>query len=323
MKNKNIDINIADSTLGDEKDLVFVLKTTWLATYPNKEHGITKGDILTKDFDSEKKISTWRDTIKNSGKKSKYICVAKHNNKVVGFCLASKKKGLNELGVLYILPDYQRMGIGIKLMDRAVDWLGRKKKIFLKVASYNKNAIAFYKKYGFVKTGVTSSDRLINGKVMPEIEMALKLKQFKNLPYRKNVGVVFFKGDKYLLVQLSDGFWKMPQGGIHDGETKKQTLMRELKEELGTDKFKIIKEFPFRHQYNWDEGTLRYTNYRWRGQKQTFFLVEFTGDKITIDKEELKDYKWLTKNELIKAVDSNHPLLKGYKKLVEKLLKSK
>jgi putative (di)nucleoside polyphosphate hydrolase len=323
MKKYSSDIIIADSTLGDEKGLVFVLKTTWLATYPDIEHGITKEDILTKDFTSEKKISAWRDTIKNSGKKSKYICVAKHNNKVVGFCSASKKKKFNELGVLYILPEYQRMGIGRKLMDRAVDWLGRKKKIFLKVASYNKNAISFYERYGFIKTGATSRDRLINGKVMPETEMALNLKQFKNLPYRKNVGALFLKGDKYLLVQLSDGFWKMPQGGVHNEETGKEAIIRELKEELGTDKFKIIKQFPFRHQYDWDEGTLRHTNYRWRGQKQKFFLVKFTGYKIIIDKEELRDYKWLTKNELLKAVDSNHPLLKGYRKLVEKLLQTK
>ena len=321
MKINSSEIIIADSTLGDEKDLVHILKTTWLATYPSKEIGITKEDILSKDFDSEKKVSAWRETIKVSGKKSKYVCVAKDKDKIVGFCKASKKKGFNELDVLYILPEYQGMGIGRKLLDRAVDWLGRKKKIFLKVAAHNKNAIGFYEKYGFVKTGLIKRDRLVNGKVMPEAEMALRLKQVKNLPYRKNVGAVFFNGNKYLLVQLSDGFWKMPQGGIHDGETKKQALMRELKEELSTDKFKIIKEFPFRHQYNWDEGTLRYTNYKWRGQKQTFFLVEFTGDKITIDKEELIDYKWLTKNELIKAVDSNHPLLKGYRKLVEKLLK--
>ena len=46
-----------------KKYIVFVLKTTWLATYPNKKYGITKEDILSKDFDSEKKISAWQDTI--------------------------------------------------------------------------------------------------------------------------------------------------------------------------------------------------------------------------------------------------------------------
>ena len=145
---------------------------------------------------------------------------------------------------------------------------------------------------------------------------------FKKLPYRKNVGALVYKGDKYLVTQMIDGFWKLPQGGVHDGESRKEALMRELKEELGSDNFEIIKQFPFRHQYDWDEENVRHTGYHWRGQKQSFFKVEFTGDKITLDPKELKDYCWLTKEELLKKVDSNHPLMKGYKKLVEKLLKS-
>jgi len=164
---------ITDPTLGDENGLVFVHKKTWLATYPNKKYKISRKDILSKDFDSEKKIESWRNTIKNSGKKSKYICVAKCKDKVVGFCLVSKKEKFNELDVLYVLPEYQRMGIGKKLLDRAIGWLGEKKEGKLKVALYNDNAVSFYEKYGFVKTGVTSRTRLLNGKVIPEIQLIL------------------------------------------------------------------------------------------------------------------------------------------------------
>ena len=149
---------------------------------------------------------------------------------------------------------------------------------------------------------------------------------FKNLPYRNNVGALVFKGDEYLLIQIADWpdvFWKMPQGGVKEGESKKEALMRELKEELGSDKFKIIKQFPFKHQYDWDEESVRHAGYHWRGQKQSFFMVEFTGDKIIIDKKELKDYCWVTKEELLKKIDSNHPLFKGYRKLVGKLLQAK
>lgn len=153
-----------------------------------------------------------------------------------------------------------------------------------------------------------------------------KIESFKNLPYRKNVSALVFKGNKYLLISYAwqDGdYWKMPQGGVNDGETKKQALMRELKEELGTDKFKILKQFPFSHQYDWDEVNLKVPRNKLRGQKQTFFLVEFIGNdgEIKLDKNELKDYCWVTKDELLERVDSKHPLLKGYKKLVEKLLK--
>ncbi len=147
----------------------------------------------------------------------------------------------------------------------------------------------------------------------------------KMLPYRDNIAALIFKGNKYLIIQMidwPDNFWKMPQGGVHEGENKRQALMRELKEELGSDDFKIIKQFPNKHQYDWDKESVKLAGFKWRGQKQSFFLVEFKGDKIRIAKDELKDYCWATKEELLKKIDIKyHPLFKGYKKLVEKLLK--
>ena len=146
----------------------------------------------------------------------------------------------------------------------------------------------------------------------------------KKLPYRDNVGAIVFKGNKYLLIQMidwPDNFWKFPQGGVHGGETKKEALVRELKEELGSDKFKIIKQFNLKHQYDWDKESVKLTKFRWRGQKQTFFLVEFLGDEIKINKNELKNYCLVTKNEVLKLIDiNNHPLFKGYRKFIGKML---
>jgi len=148
-------------------------------------------------------------------------------------------------------------------------------------------------------------------------------KLVKKLPYRDNIGGLVFKGSKYLLVQRTnwpDNFWKLPQGGINEKEKKDKAIRRELNEELGTDKFKIIKLFPFTHQYDWDKESINLANFRWRGQKQFFFLVEFTGDKINLNSEELKNYCWVTKDELLKRIDVIHPLFKGYKKIIKKLL---
>ena len=36
--------------------------------------------------------------------------------------------------------------------------------------------------------------------------------------------------------------WQMPQGGVDEGETPRQAALRELKEEIGTDRAKIIAE---------------------------------------------------------------------------------
>lgn len=150
------------------------------------------------------------------------------------------------------------------------------------------------------------------------------LKQItKTLPYRDNVAALISKDNKYLLIQMidwTDNLWKMPQGGVHEGETKKQALMRELKEELGSEEFRIVKQFPTKHQYDWDWNSVKLAGFKWRGQKQSFFFVEFLGNKIEIDKNELKDYCWVSKEEMLKKVDiKGHQLFKGYKKLVEKL----
>ncbi len=145
----------------------------------------------------------------------------------------------------------------------------------------------------------------------------------KNLPYRSNVGAIIFKKDKYLLLQMIDwpnNFWKFPQGGVHSGEAKKQALTRELKEELGTDQFKIIKTFPFKHQYDWDDESVRLAGNKWRGQKQTFFLVEFLDSEVKIDKKEVKDFCWVPKEKVLELIDIKHPLFKGYKKFISKML---
>jgi len=145
----------------------------------------------------------------------------------------------------------------------------------------------------------------------------------KELPYRTNVSALVFKESKYLLVQRTNwqnNFWKLPQGGVDDGENKGTALIRELHEELGTKKFKIIKRFPFTHKYDWDRESVNLAHFRWRGQKQTFFLVEFLGDRIRLNKDELRDYCWVTKEELLEKIDIDHPLFKGYQELVKKML---
>lgn len=54
------------------------------------------------------------------------------------------------------------------------------------------------------------------------------------LPYRDNISCIVFKDDMFLLVQLNDwpkDFWKFPQGGIEQGETEEEAVIRELIEE--------------------------------------------------------------------------------------------
>jgi GNAT superfamily N-acetyltransferase len=157
----------------DIPGILSVRKITWIFTYPNAEYGITKADI-------EKNISqrdvgaieTWSKRLKDDNVLS-HTWVAKENDIVVGFVSAHKGSDINVLMALYVLPNYQKRGIGAELMKAALSWLGNDRNVSLDVVRYNIQAIQFYKKLGFIENGPTVNEVgvLTNGKQLPEIKM--------------------------------------------------------------------------------------------------------------------------------------------------------
>jgi ribosomal protein S18 acetylase RimI-like enzyme len=154
-----------------------VTKITWLKTYPNIEEGITVEDIKEKfkmDETSEgkKKIEEKKKRYKDNNINT---WVAEDKDKIIGFCMAIKEGKNNRVGAIYVIPSFQREGLGKQLIERAFDWLGDGKDILINVARYNKQAINFYEKLGFVKTGksgaLDSAAKLPSGKFIPEIEL--------------------------------------------------------------------------------------------------------------------------------------------------------
>ena len=144
-----------------------------------------------------------------------------------------------------------------------------------------------------------------------------------SLPYRNNISCIVFKNKKFLLVQLllwSKDLWKFPQGGIEENETEEETIKRELFEELNIKKYKIIGLSSHKHKYDWDENSLKITNYKWRGQKQRFYIIEYLGEdkEIQVNQKEVSDYKWVDKKECLKSIDNL--LFQNYKKTIEKIL---
>ena len=66
------------------------------------------------------------------------------------------------------------------------------------------------------------------------------------LAYRPGVGVMLVNGRGEVFVarriNMDNQAWQMPQGGIDEGESPRQSAMRELAEEIGTNEVRIIAE---------------------------------------------------------------------------------
>ena len=87
---------------------------------------------------------------------------------------------------------------------------------------------------------------------------------------------------------VGDKVWEFPGGRLHEGEAPVDGIKREIKEELGLD---ITDVRPFQVERNYHFRTKVY---------QVFIVYTCScGDgEITVDKGELEEIKWVTKNEL-------------------------
>ena len=94
-----------------------------------------------------------------------------------------------------------------------------------------------------------------------------------------------------------DGAWQFPQGGIEENEEHLDAILRELNEELGSKKFKIIKKMDECLEYIVPYYLKR--KYELDGLSLSFFLVLFTGEDKEIfftnqEKPEFKNFKWVS-----------------------------
>ena len=129
---------------------------------------------------------------------------------------------------------------------------------------------------------------------------------FKALPYRKGVGAVIFNnfGLVWLGHRISDpankitNYWQMPQGGIDNNETPEVAVLREVKEETGTGRVKIIDQVSGWVDYDLPENLMGVAwNGRFRGQKQLWFALRFTGNDADFNltatqNPEFSEWRW-------------------------------
>ena len=129
--------------------------------------------------------------------------------------------------------------------------------------------------------------------------------------YRPNVGIMLIAPDRRVWVgQRSDRDagaeqtgWQMPQGGIDKGETPVEAALRELEEEVGTDKADVVRESGQWFAYELPPALAKSLwKGRYRGQAQKWVALRFTGQDSDIDIDtrhpEFRAWRWAPASEL-------------------------
>jgi putative (di)nucleoside polyphosphate hydrolase len=97
--------------------------------------------------------------------------------------------------------------------------------------------------------------------------------------------------------------WQMPQGGVDPGETPRQAAIRELEEEIGTAKADILAESRVWLTYDLPvELAGGIWGGRYRGQRQKWFVMRFTGSdgdiNLATEHPEFDAWQWVAPDRL-------------------------
>ena len=111
---------------------------------------------------------------------------------------------------------------------------------------------------------------------------------------------------------LGENRWQFPQGGLDNGELPEQGLLRELKEEIGTDDVQIIRKAPQTISYEFPQAILEALQQSapektgFDGQEQHWFLVRLNQGDTAIhfdhQPQEFDAFRWVTPQEALALV---------------------
>jgi putative (di)nucleoside polyphosphate hydrolase len=134
--------------------------------------------------------------------------------------------------------------------------------------------------------------------------------EIDKLPYRPCVGILLLNAEGLVFVgrridtaKEGDNIWQMPQGGIDKGEKPEAAALREMEEEIGTDKAEILAESRHWLRYDLPDHLVgKVWKGRYRGQKQRWFALRFLGEDSDIDIDtahpEFDAWRWVDLDEV-------------------------
>ena len=148
----------------DVSSVEIIARATWPVTYA----GIIPDDIQRRLLDSWYSPESLRRTLATPGSS---LFVAESNGDVVGFAqFVRRPPDAAELTRIYVLPDRQRDGIGMRLLDAGLtEFAGEGlKQLTVEVERDNRNGRRFYERAGFAETRELTRD--VQEYVLPLVE---------------------------------------------------------------------------------------------------------------------------------------------------------
>ena len=131
---------------------------------------------------------------------------------------------------------------------------------------------------------------------------------YEQRPYRPCVGIFLLNNDGLVFagrrIDSRPEAWQMPQGGIDAGESPLQACMREMREEIGTNTAELVSQHDDWLYYDIPLPLAdRLWQGRYKGQKQKWMALRFTGDdsdiNIATEEPEFCEWKWLSPHDLV------------------------
>ncbi|MFA5827687.1 MAG: NUDIX domain-containing protein [Candidatus Paceibacterota bacterium] len=123
--------------------------------------------------------------------------------------------------------------------------------------------------------------------------------------------------NKFLILLQTDGHWSFPKGNEREGETARETALRELKEETGIIDIEFTELPNIINGYSFERNGEEY-------DKTVELFVAFAkNDKVVIQESEVLNYKWATYQEALDTLsfESTKNVLKTTQKYLENMLK--
>ena len=130
--------------------------------------------------------------------------------------------------------------------------------------------------------------------------------------YRAGVGIMLLNTERRVLMGKRIGMesraWQMPQGGIDECEDPQSAAVRELFEEVGTDKIEILGVSKSWLRYDLP-GNMAATSWngKYKGQCQKWFAMRFTGLDSDINLKasghpEFEEWAWMEPEKCLQEI---------------------